>query len=302
MCIIMNMNRLSVDRRAAVINLLVEGSSLRSISRITGASINTISKLLVDAGEACTAYHDAAVRGVHSKRVQVDEIWSFCYAKAANVKTAKKAPAFAGDVWTWTGVDADSKLIVSWLVGPRDGQSAYDLMHDLADRLESRVQLTTDGLSVYPGAVEDAFGADIDYAQLVKVYGESRETEARYSPAVCKAAIPTPVQGDPNPVHISTSYVERHNLTMRMSMRRFTRLTNAFSKKLANHVHQVALYTVFFNFCRIHKTLRMSPAMAAGVTDTLRDAEWIVGLIDARAPKPGPRGPYRPRQRRANSD
>ncbi len=268
---------------------------MRSISRITGASINTITKLLVDAGEACTDYHDAAVRGVQSKRVQVDEIWSFCYAKAANVETAKKAPAGSGDVWTWTGIDADSKLIVSWLVGPRDGQSAYDLMHDLSDRLESRVQLTTDGLNLYPGAVEDAFGIDVDYAQLVKVYGEAREAEARYSPAVCKAAIPTPVQGEPDPTHISTSYVERHNLTMRMSMRRFTRLTNAFSKKLANHVHQVALYTVFFNFCRIHKTLRTSPAQAAGLTNTLRDAAWIVGLIDAQTAKPGPRGPYKKR-------
>ncbi len=268
---------------------------MRSISRITGASINTVTKLLEGAGEACTAYHDVAVRDFQSKRVQVDEIWSFCYAKAANVETAKKAPTGAGDVWTWTGIDADSKLIVSWLVGPRDGQSAYDVMHDLADRLESRVQLTTDGLNVYPGAVEDAFGADIDYAQLVKVYGEPRETEARYSPAICKAAIPTPVQGEPDLTHISTSYVERHNLTMRMSMRRFTRLTNAFSKKLANHVHQVALYTVFFNFCRIHKTLRTSPAQAAGLTNTLRDAAWIVGLIDARTPDPGPRGPYKKR-------
>ncbi len=289
------MNRLSVERRATIINLLVEGSSMRSISRITGASINTITKLLVDAGEACTDYHDAAVRGVQSKRVQVDEIWSFCYAKAANVETAKKAPAGSGDVWTWTEIDADSKLIVSWLVGPRDGQSAYDLMHDLSDRLESRVQLTTDGLNLYPGAVEDAFGIDVDYAQLVKVYGEAREAEARYSPAVCKAAIPTPVQGEPDPTHISTSYVERHNLTMRMSMRRFTRLTNAFSKKLANHVHQVALYTVLFNFCRIHKTLRTSPAQAAGLTNTLRDAAWIVGLIDAQTAKPGPRGPYKKR-------
>ena len=270
--IILNMNRLSVAKRATIINMLVEGSSMRSISRITGASVNTVTKLLEDAGEACTAYHNVAVRGVQSKRVQVDEIWSFCYAKAANVDTAKKAPNGAGDVWTWTGVDADSKLIVSWLVGPRDGQSAYDVMHDLADRLESRVQLTTDGLNLYPGAVEDAFGIDVDYAQLVKIYGDTREAEARYSPAVCKAAIPTPVQGEPDQTHISTSYVERHNLTMRMSMRRFTRLTNAFSKKLANHVHQVALYTVFFNFCRIHKTLRTSPAQAAGITNTLRDA------------------------------
>ena len=293
------MRQLPTGKRAQIIAMLVEGVSLRAISRIADVSINTVTKLLVDAGRACRDYHDEHVRSVKSERVQVDEIWSFCYAKAGNVEKAKKAPEGAGDVWTWTGIDADAKLIVSWLIGPRDGQSAYFFMQDLAGRLDGRVQLTSDGLNVYPGAVEDAFGANVDYAQLIKLYGQpDRESEARYSPAVCKGAVPQPVQGEPKAEHISTSYVERHNLTMRMSMRRYTRLTNAFSKKLENHAHHVALYTMFFNFCRVHKTLRMSPAMAAGVTDTLRDAEWIVGLVDAAASTPGPRGPYLQEARR----
>ena len=290
------MRQLPTAKRAQIIAMLAEGVSLRSISRLTGASINTVTKLLVDAGRACRDYHDHNVRGVKAARVQVDEIWSFCYAKEKNLPTAKKAPVGAGDVWTWTGLDADSKLMVSWLIGPRDGRSAYDFMMDLAGRLATRVQLTSDGLNVYPGAVEDAFGADVDYAQLVKIYGQPENPDTRYSPAECKGAVPTPVQGDPDPAHIATSYVERHNLTMRMSIRRFTRLTNAFSKKLENHVHHVALYTVFYNYCRIHKSLRVTPAMAAGATEVLRDAEWIVELVDAAAPKPGPRGPYRKRR------
>ena len=298
----MDMNRLSVARRTTIIALLVEGSSLRSISRVTGASIVTITKLLEDAGYACAAYHDEHVRGVKAKRVQVDEIWQFCYAKAKNVETAKAAPEGAGDTWTWTALDADSKLIVSWLLGDRDGQAAYNFMMDLAERLTSRVQLTSDGLRLYEGAVEDAFGADVDYAQLIKVFGDPREKSARYSPATCKGTYTRTVQGEPDPDHINTSYVERHNLTMRMSMRRFTRLTNAFSKKLRNHAAALALYFVCYNFCRMHTTLRMSPAMAAGVTDTLRDVKWIVSLIDARAAKPQKPGPkpgtkYRPRQK-----
>ena len=289
------MNKLPVAKRATILTLLVEGMSLRAISRTTGASINTISNILVDAGEACAAYHDETVRRVRSKRVQVDEIWSFTYAKAKNVKTAKAAPEGAGDTWTWTAIDADSKLVVSWFVGPRDAGSAYTFVHDMADRLASRVQLTSDGLRLYLDAVEDVFGTDIDYAQLVKLYGAAPETDTRYSPATCHGTIQKTVTGHPDPKHISTSYIERQNLTMRMSMRRFTRLTNAFSKKLLNHMHHVSLYFVHYNFCRMHKTLRMSPAMAAGVTDTLRDAEWIGGLIDARATKPGPRGPYKKR-------
>ena len=273
---------------------------MRSISRILGVSINTVTKLLEAAGEACAEYHDQHVRNVNAERVQCDEIWQYCYAKQRNVERAKAAPDGAGDTWTWTGIDADSKLVISWLLGPRDGRSAYEFMMDLADRLAGRVQLTSDGLRLYEGAVEDAFGADVDYAQLVKVFGDTRETSVRYSPATCKGTFTRTVQGNPDPDHINTSYVERHNLTMRMSMRRFTRLTNAFSKKILNHAHALALYFVFYNFCRTHKTLRMSPAMAAGVTDTLRDMDWIVGLIDARTPAPQKPGPapgtkYQPR-------
>ena len=290
------MNRLSVAQRATILTLLVEGMSLRAIARATGASINTIQKLLIDSGDACLAYHDATVRQVRAKRIQVDEIWTFTYAKQKNVAIAKAAPEEAGDTWTWTAIDADSKLVVSWLVGPRDAGSAFTFVSDLADRLATRVQLTSDGLRLYVNAVEDAFGADIDFAQLIKLYGATQETETRYSPAQCQGTISKPITGHPDPKHISTSYVERQNLTMRMSMRRFTRLTNAFSKKFMNHMHHVALYFVHYNFCRIHKSLRMSPAMAAGVTDTLRDVEWIVGLIDERAPKPGPRGPYKKSQ------
>ena len=293
----MTMNKLSVAKRATIINMLVEGVSLRAISRITGASINTITKLLEDAGNACAEYHDETVRNVRSKRVQADEIWAFTYAKRANVKKAKKAPADAGDTWTWTAIDADNKLIISWHVGPRDLGSAYTFMMDLAERLATRVQLTTDGLNSYLSAVEDALGADVDYSQLIKLYGSDPEGEKRYSPEKCIGTIQKPITGEPDPKHISTSYIERQNLTMRMSMRRFTRLTNAFSKKVQNHVYHVALYTVFYNFCRIHKTLKVSPAMASGVIDTLRDAEWIVGLIDARAPKPAKPGPKGPRRK-----
>ena len=293
------MNKLTVSERAKILRLLIEGMSLRAIVRATDTSINTISRLLVQAGEACAAYHDATVRNVSSKRVQVDEIWNFTYAKQKNVARAKAAPEHAGDTWTWTAIDADAKLIVSWLIGGRDAGYATEFMQDLAGRLAGRVQLTSDGLRVYPSAVEDAFGADIDYAMLVKHYGDAPEGQRRYSPAVCTGATRMRVTGDPDEAHISTSYVERQNLTMRMSMRRYTRLTNAFSKKLANLAHHVALYFVHYNFCRVHQTLRMSPAMAAGVADTLHDMEWIVGLIDARAPKPGPRGPYRKRQQAA---
>ena len=294
------MNRLSTARRATIIKMLVEGSSVRSISRITDTAINTILKLQADAGRACVAFHDEAVRDVPSKRVQVDEAWAFVYAKAKNVPTAKAAPEdHAGDTWTWTALDADTKLIVSWLVGPRDLGSAYTFLYDLAERLRNRVQLTSDGLGVYVSAVEDVFGADVDFGQLVKVYSQPGEQEQRrYSPAHCKAAHRVPVTGEPDTAFISTSYVERQNLNMRMSLRRFTRLTNAFSKRLRNHVHALALYFVWHNFCRRHGTLRTTPAQAAGLADDWRDAEWIVSLIDARAPKPGPRGPYGPRKPR----
>lgn len=275
------MNKLPVGRRVQILSMLCEGSSMRSVSRLADVSINTVSKLLVDAGRVCAVFHDERVQGVKAHRVQVDETWSFTYVKAPNLEAAKKAPAGAGDTWTWTALDADSKLIVSWLVGGRDGEYAAVLMTDLSSRLANRVQLTTDGQKAYLEAVEDAFGSEIDYAVLIKLYGSSAESETRYSPATCIGCDTKIVTGEPNPKHISTSYVERQNLTMRVHMRRFTRLTNGFSKKLENHMHMVALYTVWYNWTRIHKTLRVTPAMAAGLTDRLWDMAEIVGLIDA---------------------
>ena len=297
------MNRMTIEKRATILKLLVHGSSLRSTSEITGASINTVTKLLVAAGEACAAYHDSTVRNVSSKRVQVDEIWSFTYVKQKNVARAKAAPEGAGDTWTWTALDADSKLIVSWLIGGRDAGYATEFMQDLAGRLANRVQLTSDGHRAYLSAVEDAFGSNVDYAMLVKHYGDASEGQRRYSPAVCTGATRMRVTGDPDEAHISTSYVERQNLTMRMSMRRYTRLTNAFSKKIQNHAHSLALYYVWYNFCRIHRSLRVTPAMEAGITSTVHDMEWIVGLIDASAPKPqrpGPRPGTKYRSRKSN--
>ena len=292
----MNMNKLPLKTRAMILNLLCEGSSMRAIARLTGASFNTISKLLIDAGEACAAYHDENVRNVKAARVQCDEIWTFTYAKQKNVETAKAAPTDAGDTWTWTALDADSKLIVSYLVGGRDAEYANTFMDDVASRLATRVQLTTDGHKAYLDAVEGAFGADVDFAQLVKVYGASPDSaNGRYSPAECTGIRKRSVEGKPDKDHVSTSFVERQNLTMRMHMRRFTRLTNAFSKKVENHIHMVALYTVFYNYCRIHKTLRVTPAMEAGLSDTVRDMEWIAELVDARAPKPGRPKTYKKR-------
>lgn len=259
-------------------------------------SFNTVAKLLADAGKVCAAFHDEKVRDVTAKRVQVDEIWSFTYAKAKNVPTAKAAPEGAGDTWTWTAIDADSKLIVSWLVGGRDGEYAKAFMDDLRSRLANRVQLTSDGHRAYLEAVESAFGGDVDYAQLVKLYGAAPESmKGRYSPAECVGARKSLIEGNPDPKHVSTSFAERQNLTMRMHMRRFTRLTNAFSKKFESHVHMVALYTVWYNFVRQHKSLRVSPAMAAGLTDRLWSMEDIAALVDAAAPKPGRRGSYKPR-------
>lgn len=270
---------------------------MRSISRIADVSINTVSKLLVEAGEACLAIHDEHVRGVKASRVQCDEIWSFCYAKSKNVPTAKAAPEGAGDVWTWTALDADTKLMVSYFVGDRGAESAMVLMDDLRARLANRVQLTTDGHRAYLEAVEGAFGADVDYAQLVKLYGElgGNTPERRYSPAECNGTRKRRVEGNPDIAHVSTSHVERMNLSIRMQNRRFTRLTNGFSKKLDNHIHALALYFAFYNFCRIHKSLRVTPAMAAGITDTVWTLEDIVAKIDAMAPPPKPRGPYKKR-------
>ena len=289
------MNKLPLAKRVQILAMLCEGSSMRSISRVADVSINTVSKLLVEAGEACLAIHDETVRGVKASCIQCDEIWSFCHAKQKNVATAKAAPEGSGDVWTWTALDADTKLIVSFYVGDRSGESAMTLMDDLRGRLANRVQLTTDGHKAYLEAVEGAFGADVDFAQLVKLYGTTITAPGRYSPAECIGARKLRVEGNPDIAHVSTSYVERQNLTMRMSMRRFTRLTNAFSKKLDNHIHALALYFAFYNFCRIHKTLRMSPAMAAGITNTLWSLEDIVAKIDAMAPAPKGRGPYKKR-------
>lgn len=284
-------------KRVQILSMLVEGSSMRSISRVADVSINTVSTLLVDAGKACIAHHNETVRGVASKRVQCDEIWAFCYAKQKNVETAKSAPEEAGDVWTWTAIDADSKLIISYLAGGRDAGYAHEFMQDVADRLASLVKLTTDGHKAYLDAVAGAFGSGVDYAMLVKLYGEATGPAGRYSPAECTGAKKTPVNGRPDKTHISTSYVERQNITMRMSMRRFTRLTNAFSKKAENHVYALALYFTFYNFVRIHKTLKCSPAMAAGISATLWSMEDVVALIDARAEAPKARGPYKTKAR-----
>jgi len=275
------MNRLPTEKRVQILHMLVEGSSMRAISRVVGVSINTVTKLLINAGNACIAYHDEHVRGLSSKRVQCDEIWAFCYAKQKNVLYAKKAPDSAGDIWTWTAIDADSKLIVSWLVGARDAEYANVFMQDVADRLTNRVQLTTDGHIPYLEAVEGAFGAAVDFAQLVKMYGTAPDAEMRYSPPVCVGTKKDVFEGAPDKKHISTSYVERQNLSMRMGMRRFTRLTNAFSKKFENHCHSLALYFTYYNFVKIHGSLRMSPAMAAGVTDRLWEIEDLVEVVDA---------------------
>ena len=291
----MGMNKLPIETRRQILAMLCEGSSMRSISRVADVSINTVSKLLVQAGEACLILHDDTVRNVKASRIQCDEIWSFCHAKAKNVTTAKAAPEGAGDVWTWTAIDPDTKLIVSYYVGDRSGQSAMVLMDDLRARLANRVQLTTDGHKAYLEAVECAFGGDVDFAQLVKMYGPTITAPGRYSPAESTGIKKIAREGNPDIKHVSTSYVERQNLTMRMSMRRFTRLTNAFSKKLDNHIHALALYFVFYNFTRIHKTLRMSPAMAAGVTDRLWSLDDVIAKIDELCPVAAKRGPYKKR-------
>ncbi len=289
------MNRLSISDRASILGMLVEGNSLRSASRLADVSLNTVTKLLVDLGVACEKFHDQKVRNVRVRRLQADEIWCFIGAKAKNVTAEKKQEGW-GDVWTWTGSDAATKLCVSYLVGGRDGGWAKEFMQDCASRIRGRVQITTDGHRAYLEAVEDAFGADIDYAQLQKIYGAPTDAEMRrYSPAQCIGADMKVVSGDPDPKHVSTSFVERHNLTMRMGMRRFTRLTNGFSKKIENHAAMVAIHAVYYNFARIHKTLRITPAMAAGLSDHVWSLEEIVMMADSYLPKPGKRGPYQKR-------
>jgi IS1 family transposase len=289
-------NKLPLETRVQILNLLVEGNSMRSVSRLCDVSINTVAKMLADAAEACLALHDEKVRGVKAERVQCDEIWSFCYAKNKNVEKAKAAPDRAGDVWTWTALDADSKLMISYFVGDRSGESARVLLYDLAGRVTDRIQLTTDGFHSYLQAAEGAFGADVDYAMLEKVYGVDKTgkytPERKYSPPECIGARKRVIQGKPDLKHTSTSYVERSNLSIRMQNRRFTRLTNAFSKKFRSHVYALGIYFAFYNFIRIHKTLRVTPAMQAGITDRVWSLEDIVALMDARAPKPGPRKPY----------
>jgi IS1 family transposase len=290
------MNKLPTEKRSQIIHLLVEGNSLRATSRLSDTAFNTVAKLFVDAAKACADYQDRTLKGLTCKRLQLDEIWSFVYAKQKNVPTAKSAPTDAGDVWTWVAIDAETKLVPSWRIGDRSSETAIAFFDDLASRLTSRAQITTDGHKAYLAsraqittdghkayleAIEGAFGSDVDYAMLVKMYGPSPEGARRYSPAECIGAVKTRVEGDPDPDHVSTSYVERQNLTMRMSIRRFTRLTNAFSKKVENHALSVALHYMHYNFCRIHKTLRVAPAMAAGVTERLWEVGDIVRVLEA---------------------
>jgi IS1 family transposase len=275
------MNRLSTQKRVQVISALVEGVSINATCRLTGVAKHTVLKLLEDMGCAAAAFHHRNVRGLRVRRLQCDEIWCFCGAKAKNVTLEQKAAGW-GDVWTWTAIDADTKLCVSYLVGGRSAGWANDFMQDCSERIIGRPQITTDAHKPYLRAVEDAFGADADYAMLHKVYGASNEPEMRYSPATCIGCDMKVVSGDPDPKHVSTSFVERQNLTMRMSMRRFTRLTNAFSKKLENHGHAVALYFMHYNFCRVHKTLRVTPAMEAGLTHHVWSMEELIGLLDQK--------------------
>jgi IS1 family transposase len=274
------MNKLSLAKRTQILFCLVEGNSLRSTSRMCDVSINTVTKLLVDAGTACAAYQDEHLRNLTCKRIEVDEAWAFCYAKQKNAtpEMGEKAGT-AGDIWTWVAIDSNTKLAASWLVGPRDAESAKQFIGDVALRLANRVQLTSDGLKVYLEAVESAFGSEVDYAMLVKTYGAAPEGTHRYSPAECTGAKKVPVTGEPEKALISTSYIERQNLTLRMCMRRFTRLTNGFSKKAENHAHAVALHFMHYNFARIHKTLRCTPAQEAGVTNKLWSVEDIAKLV-----------------------
>jgi IS1 family transposase len=280
------MQKLSHTDRFKILHLLCEGNSIRSVARLSGASKNTVIKLMIDAGKACSTYHDDNVRKVQSKRIQVDEIWSFTYGKQKNVARAVAAPESADDTWTWTAIDADSKMIISYFIGGRDGECAMWFVDDSRSRLANRVQLMSDGYKAYLEVVEGAFGGDVDYAILHKLYGSYPESiKVKYSPAECIGIQKHRVEGDPDLKHVSTSYVERSNLTMRMHMRRFTRLPNGFSKKVENHAHAVALHIMYYNFVRLHSKLHMSPAMAAGITDKLWEIGDIVSLVEAEEAK-----------------
>lgn len=275
-----SMNKLGTATRTLIVKALVDGMGVNAPCRLTGAAKHTVLKLLSEIGEACAKYHDEHVRNVKARRVQCDEIWSFCYSKQKNVPDEYKGVFGYGDVWTWTAIEADSKLIVSYMIGLRDGGYATEFMQDVADRLANRVQLTTDGLKAYLDAVEGAFGGDIDYAQLIKIYGPAAPGAARYSPPACIGCERKDVTGTPERKYVSTSFVERQNLTMRMGMRRFTRLTNAHLKKIENHAHMIALYFMHYNYCKIHSTLRVTPAMEAGLTDHVWEIEELLALLD----------------------
>lgn len=290
------MNKLPKTKQIQIVAAMVEGVGINAISRLTGVSKNTVLKLLSDLGAACAEYQDNAFQNLKLRRIQCDEIWSFCHAKAKNVPVEKLGQFGYGDVWTWVAIDADTKLVPCWHVGKRNGLAAYEFISDLRTRLITRVQLTTDGHHPYLEAVEAAFGCEIDYAMLIKIYGKP-QTEIRYSPAEYITAEQKIISGNPNPAHISTSFVERQNLTMRMSMRRFTRLTNGFSKKVENHIHAISLHYMYYNFVRIHKTLRCTPAMAANVTTTLWSIEDMLDAVDKYMPKaPAKRGSYKKRE------
>ena len=278
--ILFSMKILKREQRVKILSGLVEGVGVNATCRMTGVAKNTVLKLLRDVGKVCAIHHNQTVHNLSTKRVECDEVWSFCYSKQKNVPEEKRGRFGYGDVWTWTALDANSKLIISYLVGLRDAGYAFEFMQDVASRLSNRVQLTTDGHKPYLEAVEGAFGADIDYAMLQKIYGVERAGEARYSPAKCIGTRRAGITGNPDPKHISTSYIERSNLTLRLMNRRFTRLTLGFSKKIENHIHAIALFAFHYNFCKIHKTLRVTPAMEAGLTDHVWELEELVAMLE----------------------